>query len=49
VYYEVGSQGCIDKILWIDSDRLGYMINTVTREALEAEKAGGEKREKGNA
>jgi len=28
----------LDKILWIDSDRLGYMINTVTTAALEREK-----------
>ncbi len=38
VYYEVVPKDAFDKILWIDSDRLGYMINTVTREALEAEK-----------
>jgi len=38
VYYEVVPKDAFDKILWIDSDRLGYMINTVTKEALEAEK-----------
>ncbi|MEO5600796.1 MAG: pitrilysin family protein [Cyclobacteriaceae bacterium] len=38
IYYEVVPVDAFDKILWIDSDRLGYMINTVTKEALEAEK-----------
>lgn len=38
VYYEVVPKDAFDKILWIDSDRLGFMINTVTKEALEAEK-----------
>lgn len=38
VYYEVVPTDAFDKILWIDSDRLGYMINTVTEEALEREK-----------
>lgn len=38
IYYEVVPSDAFDKILWIDSDRLGYMINTVTEEALEAEK-----------
>jgi zinc protease len=38
IYYEVVPKDAFDKILWIDSDRLGYMINTVTPEALEAEK-----------
>ncbi len=38
IYYEVVPKDAFDKILWIDSDRLGYMINTVTKEALEAEK-----------
>jgi zinc protease len=38
IYYEVVPKDAFDKILWIDSDRLGFMINTVTREALEAEK-----------
>ncbi len=37
VYYEVVPKDAFDKILWIDSDRLGYMINTVTKEALESE------------
>jgi zinc protease len=38
IYYEVVPKDAFDKILWIDSDRLGYMINTVTQQALEAEK-----------
>ena len=38
VYYEVVPTDAFDKILWIDSDRLGYMINTVTEDALEREK-----------
>ncbi len=38
VYYEVVPKDAFEKILWIDSDRFGYMINTVTEEALEREK-----------
>lgn len=38
IYYELVPKDAFDKILWIDSDRLGYMINTVTQEALEREK-----------
>lgn len=38
IYYEVVPKDAFDKILWIDSDRFGYMINTVTEEALEREK-----------
>lgn len=38
IYYEVVPKDAFDKILWIDSDRLGYMINTVTTDALEREK-----------
>lgn len=38
IYFEVVPKDAFDKILWIDSDRLGYMINTVTNEALEREK-----------
>jgi len=38
IYYEVVPTDAFDKILWIDSDRLGYMIKTVTKEALEREK-----------
>ena len=38
IYYEVVPKDAFDKILWIVSDRLGYMINTVTTAALEREK-----------
>jgi len=38
IYYEVVPKDAFDKILWIDSDRLGYIIKTVTEEALEREK-----------
>ncbi len=38
IYYEVVPKDAFDKILWVDSDRFGYMINTVTKDALEAEK-----------
>ena len=38
IYYETVPKDAFDKILWIDSDRLGYMINTVTTTALEREK-----------
>ena len=37
-FFEVVPKDAFDKILWIDSDRLGYMINTVTTAALEREK-----------
>ncbi|MEM7277100.1 MAG: pitrilysin family protein, partial [Pseudomonadota bacterium] len=37
-YYEVVPKDALEKIFWIDSDRMGYMINTVTEEALEREK-----------
>ncbi|MFD2718209.1 M16 family metallopeptidase [Hymenobacter monticola] len=36
-YYEVVPKDAFDKIMWIDSDRLGYMIKTVTAEALARE------------
>lgn len=38
IYYEVVPKDAFEKLLWIDSDRLGYMINTVTAWALENEK-----------
>ena len=38
VYYEIVPKDAFEKILWIDSDRFGYMINTVTEAALEREK-----------
>lgn len=37
IYYEVVPKDAFDKILWMDSDRLGYMIKTVTEEALARE------------
>ena len=37
MYYEVVPKDAFDKIMWIDSDRLGYMIKTVTEEALARE------------
>jgi zinc protease len=37
IYYEVIPKDAFEKIMWIDSDRLGYMINTVTQDALEKE------------
>ena len=37
VYYEVIPKDAFEKILWIDSDRLGFMINTVTKDALAKE------------
>ncbi len=38
IYYEVVPKDAFEKIMWIDSDRFGYMINTVTEAALEREK-----------
>ncbi|MFH1845337.1 MAG: pitrilysin family protein [bacterium] len=38
VYYEVVPKDAFEKLMWIDSDRLGYMINTVTTPILEREK-----------
>ncbi len=38
IYYEVVPKDAFEKLLWIDSDRLGYMINTVSDRALENEK-----------
>lgn len=38
IYFEVVPKDAFEPILWIDSDRLGYMINTVTQDALEREK-----------
>jgi len=37
IYHEVVPKDAFDKIMWIDSDRLGYMIKTVTEEALARE------------
>lgn len=38
VYYEIVPADSLEKILWMESDRMGYLINTVTRGALEREK-----------
>jgi zinc protease len=32
-YYEVVPNNALEKILWMESDRLGYMINTVTKKS----------------
>lgn len=37
-YYEVVPSDALEKIFWIDSDRMAYMINTVTEAALAREK-----------
>jgi zinc protease len=37
IYYEVIPKDAFEKILWMDSDRLGFMINTVTKDALAKE------------
>jgi len=38
IYYEVVPSDSLEKILWMESDRMGYFINTVTAEGLENEK-----------
>ncbi len=38
VYYEVVPKDALEKILWMESDRMGFMINTVTTPVLENEK-----------
>lgn len=38
IYYEVVPNDGLEKILWMESDRMGYFINTVTAEGLENEK-----------
>ncbi|MBP7273927.1 MAG: insulinase family protein [Saprospiraceae bacterium] len=38
IYYEVVPKDALEKILWMESDRMGFFINTVTKEALENEK-----------
>ncbi len=32
-YYEIVPKNALEKILWVESDRMGYMINTVTDKA----------------
>ena len=38
MYYEVVPKDAFEKLMWIDSDRFGYMINTVKEDTLEREK-----------
>lgn len=38
VYYEVVPKDALEKVLWMESDRMGFMINTVTEPVLENEK-----------
>jgi zinc protease len=38
VYYEVVPKDALERILWMESDRMGFMINTVTTAVLENEK-----------
>ncbi len=38
IYYEVFPKDALEKVLWMESDRMGYMINTVTVPVLENEK-----------
>ncbi len=37
VYYECVPRNALEKILWMESDRMGYFINTVTQSGLERE------------
>jgi zinc protease len=32
-YYEIVPKNALEKILWMESDRMGYMINTVTKKS----------------
>ena len=36
-YYQVVPRDALEKVLWAESDRMGYFINTVTREVVEKE------------
>lgn len=38
IYYEVVPKDAFEKLMWIDSDRFGFMINTVKEATLEREK-----------
>jgi len=38
VYYEVVPKDALEKVLWMESDRMGFLINTVTQGALDREK-----------
>ena len=38
VYYEVVPKDALEKVLWMESDRMGYFINAVSLSSLEGEK-----------
>ena len=38
IYYEVVPINALEKVLWMESDRMGFMINTVTQPVLDNEK-----------
>ncbi len=38
IYYEVVPKDALEKVLWMESDRMGYFINAVTKASLEGEK-----------
>jgi zinc protease len=38
IYYETIPKDALERILWMESDRMGFMINTVTEPVLENEK-----------
>ncbi len=38
VYYEVVPKDALEKVLWMESDRMGFFINAVTKASLEGEK-----------
>ncbi len=38
VYYEVVPKDALERILWMESDRMGFFINAITEEDLEGEK-----------
>ncbi|MGB3468812.1 MAG: pitrilysin family protein, partial [Cyclobacteriaceae bacterium] len=38
IYYEVVPKDALEKVLWMESDRMGYFINSVTKASLEGEK-----------
>ena len=48
VYFEVVPKDALEKVLWMESDRMGFFINAITVEDLENEKPV-VKNKKGNA
>lgn len=38
IYYEVVPKNAVERVLWMESDRMGFMINTVTQSVLDNEK-----------